>query len=66
MISTVCDFYDFLSVKNDTNVSLKSKKWSILKVNDEGTFSQMYGSEDPDPYQSVTDPENCNIQYQHL
>jgi hypothetical protein len=26
----------------------------------QGSVSQRYGSEDPDPYQNVTDPEHCN------
>ncbi len=44
-------------MKNDVNVPSKSnKQLNILKVPDEKS-SQCYGSADPDPYQSFTDPE---------
>jgi hypothetical protein len=58
--------YDFLSVKNDVNVALKSNKQKNLRVEvtDEnegfgvgsGSVSQRYGSADPDPYQNARDP----------
>jgi hypothetical protein len=39
-------FYHFLSLKNDENVPSKRNK-----------HNNLYGSEDPDPYQNVTDQE---------
>ncbi len=62
---------DFLSLKNDVNVTSKSNKqkklekivfllasWrSMTKIAESwsGSISQMHGSADPDPYQNVTD-----------
>jgi hypothetical protein len=49
-------FIDFLSEPNDVNVPLKGNKKTGSGA---GCVCQRYGSEDPDPYQHVTDPEHC-------
>ncbi len=70
LISTVLWLLcDFLSLKNDVNVTSKRNKHKkvkniflgILKVTNEGSIRR-YGCEDqdlyPDPYQNVTDPKH--------
>ncbi len=58
--------YDFLSLKNDVNVPSKRNhpfllaSWRSLTNkagSGAGFISQKYGSEDPDPYQTITAPE---------
>ncbi len=67
--------YDFLSfLKNDVNVLRKVitkiyfflVSWRSLTKragsgSGSGSVGQRYGSEDPDPYSKVTDPEQCLI-----
>jgi hypothetical protein len=71
-VSTVLRLHDFLSSKNDVNVSSKSNEkkkldknylllvsWrSLTKRAGSGSVSQGYGSADPDLYQNVTDPQH--------
>jgi hypothetical protein len=50
--------------KKGINIKLGEKKiifFGVLMITDEtrGSLSQRYGSEDPDPYQNVTDLEHC-------
>jgi hypothetical protein len=65
-------FYDFLSLKNDVNVHAKSDNQkncflltscrTLTKIAGSGfasgSFSQRYGSTDPDPYQNCMDPQH--------
>ena len=61
-------FYEFISLKNDVNIALKSykqrtfktKKRSLTKIarSGSGSVSQRYGFANPDPYQNVTDPQH--------
>ncbi len=68
--------YDFLSLKNYVNVASKSNKQKKLRTKNDfelsswrsltkipGSVSQRCGSADPDPYQNVTDPQDCMKAY---
>jgi hypothetical protein len=71
-------FNDFLSLKTDVNVpteSIKQKNkkktyfllasWKFLMKSGSisGCLNQVYGSKDPEPYQTVTDPEHWFVCY---
>ncbi len=71
IFSVLCLLYGFLSVNNDVIVGSKNNKKKNLEKHfllprsltkragsGVGSVSQRYGSEDPDPYQNVTDPEH--------
>jgi hypothetical protein len=66
----ICVFTS-LSMKTDVNVPSKSNEQNNLKTKffvaicqpmrkkaGSGSVSEWYGSEDPDPYQNVTDPQH--------
>jgi hypothetical protein len=66
-----CDFFDFLSLKNDIHVPVFRIRIHMIRMffglsdplPDQLVRSEVpYGSEDPDPhpdpYQNVTDPEH--------